>query len=33
MDKELMSEGYIKCQKSSFRSSTVYVIDAVLCKK
>lgn len=33
MDKELMSEGYIKCQKSSFRSSTIYVFDAALCKK
>ncbi|HIH4846083.1 TPA: DUF1240 domain-containing protein [Morganella morganii] len=33
MDKELISEGYIKCAKASFRSSTVYVVDTGLCKK
>ena len=33
MDKELMSERYIKCPKASFRSSTVYVADTGLCKK
>ncbi|WP_250326587.1 DUF1240 domain-containing protein [Morganella morganii] len=31
MDKELISEGYIKCPKASFRSSTIYVTDAELC--
>lgn len=33
MDNELISEGYTKCPKASFRSSTIYVIDAELCKK
>ncbi len=33
MDKELMSERYIKYPKASFRSSTVYVADTGLCKK
>lgn len=33
MDSELISRGYTKCPKSSFRSSTIYVIDAELCRK
>lgn len=33
MDDNLISKGYIKCQKTSFRSSTIYVVDASLCKK
>lgn len=33
MDKKLISEGYIKCPKASFRSSTVYVVGTGLCKK
>lgn len=33
IDNELISKGYIKCPKASFRSSTIYVIDAELCKK
>ncbi|WP_235845355.1 DUF1240 domain-containing protein [Morganella psychrotolerans] len=33
MDDDLISKGYIKCQKTSFRSSTIYVVDAGLCKK
>lgn len=33
MDSELISKGYIKCSKSSFRSSAVYMIDAELCRK
>ena len=33
MDSELISSGYTKCSKASFRSSTVYVIDAALCRK
>ncbi|MET4888967.1 DUF1240 domain-containing protein [Morganella morganii] len=33
MDSELISRGYTKCPKSSFRSSTIYVIDAELCRR
>lgn len=33
MDSELISKGYTKCPKASFRSSTVYVADTGLCKK
>ncbi|WP_413482215.1 DUF1240 domain-containing protein [Morganella psychrotolerans] len=33
MDNDLISKGYIKCRETSFRSSTIYVIDAKLCKK
>lgn len=33
MDSELISKGYTKCPKASFRSSTVYVVDTGLCKK
>lgn len=33
MDNELISKGYTKCPKASFRSSAIYVTDAELCKK
>ncbi|HDT1128075.1 TPA: DUF1240 domain-containing protein [Morganella morganii subsp. morganii] len=33
MNDELISSGYTKCPKSSFRTSTVYVIDAELCRR
>ncbi|WP_228519536.1 DUF1240 domain-containing protein [Morganella morganii] len=33
MDSELISKGYTKCPKASFRSSAIYVTDAELCKK
>lgn len=33
MDDDLISRGYIKCRETSFRSSTIYVVDAGLCEK
>ncbi len=33
MDSELISKGYTKCPKASFKSSAIYVTDAELCKK
>lgn len=33
IDDDLISKGYIKCQKSSMKLQVIYVVDADLCKK